>query len=198
MVERVTHQTLEDYMRENIWTPLGLGEKGKEMTFWPRPKGRGLEGRIADLSVLLGSEGGERAGKVLDLPGFEVTGGAKECLGGAGAYGSVEAFFEVVKAVLNEDERLLGREMWGEMFAPQLGEGELGKQGVKGMFNALLRTDQKANEYCGCNMPTEVEKEWSFAGLRVEQDIEGWMRKGSVLWGGFPCIVWVSCGKVTG
>jgi hypothetical protein len=41
-------------------------------------------------------------------------------------------------------------------------------------------------------LPTDIEKQWSFAGMIVEQGQEGRMNEGTIFWGGVPSMTWVS------
>lgn len=69
------------------------------------------------------SETGE--GPAVDLPGFDMLFGGKECLGGAGVYCSAEAYYKFLSAVLRWDGRLFKKgESFEELMRPQL-EGEV-------------------------------------------------------------------------
>lgn len=119
LVERVTGLTLEEYMRQNLWEPLGI----KDMTFKlsTRPD---MKERMADMSMR-----DEASGKVrlstermgyLDGNGQEV----EDCMGGQGVFTTPEEYIKVVHAALtmDENEKLLKKEIVNEFFSPQLGE----------------------------------------------------------------------------
>jgi len=78
-----TGVTLDEFMREHIWTPLGIEN---DISFWPKQNPE-LASRLADLSTL--SETGEPP--AFDAAGFDMLFGGTECLGGAGAFCSSKA-----------------------------------------------------------------------------------------------------------
>ncbi|TVY81966.1 Acyltransferase LovD [Lachnellula suecica] len=172
MVERVTGESLETHMSKNIWTPLGI----KDITFWPLQRDD-MRSRIADVSGI-GPDG-----KCVDMP-WDMTVGAKECMGGGGAYATSSAYFDVLQAVLREDTKLLSPASYAELFRPQLNDQ------CKEALNNLILTDQAQHEYLSVNVPRSAKKNWCFAGLVLEEDQTGWMRKNTILWAGLPCIIW--------
>ena len=174
-LERVTGETLETYMSKNIWTPLGL----KDITFWPLRQDE-MKDRVADIAVL-GPDG-----KTAHMPGFDQTMGMKECLGGGGAYATPTTYFTFLHAVLREDTKLLKPESYVELFRSQLNDQ------CKEALNNLILTDQDQRDYLSVNVPPSAKKNWSFAGLVLEEEQQGWMKKNTILWGGLPCLVWVS------
>lgn len=132
LIERVSGVTLEGFMRENLWEPLGI----KDMTFKlsSRPD---LVERMAAMSE---REAGSSTVKYMggkqfhqDTDGSEI----EDCLGGQGVFTSPEEYFKVVKAVLTteDDEKLLKKETLNEFFKPQLGEGSATA------LNGLLQDD---------------------------------------------------------
>ncbi|KAF4621519.1 hypothetical protein G7Y89_g14555 [Cudoniella acicularis] len=176
IVERVTGQTLEEYMKKHIWTPLGI----KDLTFWPKTR-KDMEDRMADISML-----GPDGKKVFDVPPgvFDITYGATDCSGGAGAFGTPSAFFTLLQAVLRKDTKLLKPESYEELFRPQLNEQ------CRQALNDLILNDQVSRDFLSVNVPVTAKKNWSLAGLLVEEDQPGWVRKNTILWGGLPCLVW--------
>jgi CubicO group peptidase (beta-lactamase class C family) len=117
LVERVTGQTLEEYMKKNLWEPLNI----RDMTFKPssRPD---LQERMADMSVR------DETGKVRWTGAVMVHQGkdgkeAEDCFGGHGCFTSAEEYLKVLHAVLNRDEKILKKETFEEFFRPQLSEG---------------------------------------------------------------------------
>jgi CubicO group peptidase (beta-lactamase class C family) len=131
LVERITGKSLEEYMRANLWDPLGI----TDMTFYlsKRPD---LKARLADMSIR-NEEGKVRFtdGRMpyLDGEGNEV----EDCMGGQGSFTCAAEYVKVLKAVLtaDEDEKILKRGSVEEFFKPQLGEGS------RKMLNAVLQDD---------------------------------------------------------
>ena len=176
LIERVTGQSLESYMSKNIWGPLGI----KDITFWPKER-VDMQHRIADMSMLVpGSE------EAIDAADVDINGGIEECLGGGGAFASGESYMTLLKAVLREDPNLLRPDSFTELFKPQLDEQ------CSAALHSLLLGDPQMQEYIGMNIPTSGRKNWSFAGLLSLDEYPGWMKEGTLLWGGVPNIVWVS------
>jgi CubicO group peptidase (beta-lactamase class C family) len=132
LVERITGLTLEEYMRQNLWEPLGI----KDMTFSisSRPD---MKERMADMSMR-----DEETGKVrytgstqwyTDADGNDL----QDCMGGQGVFTSPEEYIKVLHAVLttDEDEKLLKKHTLEEFFTPQFSEGP------SAAMNAILQND---------------------------------------------------------
>jgi CubicO group peptidase (beta-lactamase class C family) len=163
-------------MKENIWEPLGM----KDMTFYPKQR-PDLQDRMATMSTL--NEQGE--GPAVDVPEFDVTFAATDCLGGAGSYGSAEAYFAFLQAVLRREPKLLNDDSWTELFKPQLNNQ------CKKELNDFLKSTPINTQYLGMSLPTDIEKQWSFAGLICETGQEGRMSDGTMFWGGLPSMTWL-------
>ena len=173
-------------MSENIWGPLGM----KDITFWPEDK-EGFGERMAHLSVLDPPD----TGTANDAPDANLNTGVTDCLGGGGVYASARAFMTLLHAVMQRDPLLLKAGGYEELFRPQLDEKCAGA-----LYDLLLR-DPQMQDYVGLNIPVTGKKNWSFAGILNGASYEGWMSKGTVLWGGMVNIVWVrlsSWGVVVG
>jgi len=162
-------------MDEHIWKPLVM----TGMSFWPRQR-PDLADRVADLAAL-----GED-GKAVDSPDFDPVSGATACMGGAGAYGTPRGFFKFVHAVFKEDPVLLKAETYAELFSPQL------NQACRKSFNQLLNVVGPWQGALNHNVVPSVDRDFALFGMQCAEDQEGYMRKGTTTWGGFPCIIWVS------
>jgi CubicO group peptidase (beta-lactamase class C family) len=173
----VSGKTLESFMKEKIWEPLGI----KDITFYPKQR-PDMEDRMATISTL--NEQGE--GPAVDSSDFDILFGATDCLGGAGGWGSPEDYFKFLQAVLRRDPSLLNDASWNELFKPQL--DEQCKKGLNDYSNASPMHAQ----FLSPGIPTEISKQWSFAGLICETGQEGRMNDGTITWGGVPSIIWVS------
>ncbi|KAM3075997.1 hypothetical protein ACMFMG_006490 [Clarireedia jacksonii] len=173
LIERVNGVGLEEYMKKNIWDPLGIND----ISFWPRAN-KDMKDRMADLSVI------GPHGNAVDCPEFDLIFGSKDCLGGGGAFGSAGGYMTILEAVLREDDRLLRRESWTEFWKPQLNEK------CKEAFNKLCLESEEMNNFLSINMPKETKKNFCLGGMLVEDELEGWVNRGTVLWGGVPCVIW--------
>jgi CubicO group peptidase (beta-lactamase class C family) len=164
LIEKVSGKTLDTFMNEKIWTPLGI----KDITFYPKER-QDLKDRMATISTL--NEQGE--GPVADASVFDMLFGARDCLGGAGAFASAEAYFPFLQAVLRREAKLLDDASWTELFKPQLDER------CKKEFNDYLKSSPMHTQYLGMSLSTDTEKQWSFA-------------EGTIMWGGVPSMTWVN------
>jgi CubicO group peptidase (beta-lactamase class C family) len=176
VIERITGVTLEVYMSKYIWQPLNI----TDITFWPHDR-EDMTDRMATIS-LLGEDG-----KAVDIPDFDMNYGTKECIGGGGAFATPRAYFALLQAVLREDTRILKPDSYVELFKPQLDDP------CKKALNELIIKDPEQRQYLSVNVPPFAKKNWCFAGMISEEEQPGWMSKNTILWGGLPCIVWVSC-----
>lgn len=178
-VERVTNKSLETYMRENIWNPLGI----RDMTFHlsSRPD---MAARLADMALRDPKTGKVRATGTR-MPYTD--GEAKEvadCFGGQGVFTTPEEYVKVLRAVLVCDERevLLQRASVEEFFRPQLGDGS------KAMLNAILQDDMTNNAMGGTSK--DVQKDWGLGGLLIPSDLPDGKKAGTMIWGGAPNLIW--------
>ncbi|KAF2186306.1 beta-lactamase/transpeptidase-like protein [Zopfia rhizophila CBS 207.26] len=175
LIERSTSETLDSYMRKNIWEPLGM----KDITFHPKQR-QGLQDRLAMISTL--NEKGE--GPALDAPDFDVTSGATDGLGGDGAFASAADYFKFIQAVIKRDSRLLNKASWTEFFRPQLDEP------VKRALHAAFAVSPANEAYLSIRIPRDSPKNWCFGGMISEAGVEGRCSKGTIMWGGLPSLMW--------
>lgn len=175
-IEKVFSTTLDDFMREHIWTPLGIED---DVSFWPERKDS-MKNRIATLSTL--TDLGEPPAK--DDPEFDSRRGGTDCLGGAGIYSTARAYYTFLSAVFRRDERLLTPDSYRELFRPQLDA-----QQEESMNEYLVRSPAHA-QFLGLAVAPEIRKNWSFAGMVCLDAQPGRFEKGTIMWGGVPCCTW--------
>ncbi|KAI0108079.1 beta-lactamase/transpeptidase-like protein [Daldinia grandis] len=175
-VEAVTHLSLDEFMRERIWTPLGIEN---DASFFPRARDS-MKDRVADLSTL--NEKGEPP--AVDASDFDMKGGASDCLGGVGVYASPRAYYTFLSAVFRRDPKLLLPALYEELFRPQLDEK------LEQSLNDKIASSPENTQYLGLQLPLSIRKTWSFAGMVVKEGQEGWFAPNSVFWGGFPSCMW--------
>lgn len=152
LVERLSGKSLEEYMKENLWEPLGI----KDMTFYlsKRPD---LKARLADMSIR--NEEGKVQFTDGRMPYVDGDGNeAEDCMGGHGCFTSAEEYVKVLQAILttDENEKILKKASVEEFFKPQLGEGS------SGMLNMVLQDDMV--RAITCALPGLVEHADSFTG----------------------------------
>ncbi|KAF1946994.1 beta-lactamase/transpeptidase-like protein [Clathrospora elynae] len=182
LVERITGQTLEQYMRTNLWEPLGI----KDMTFFPssRPD---MKDRMADMSARNETDKVHYTDERMtfqDGEGKEVS----DCMGGQGCFTSAEEYLKIIHALLTCDEEkekkknMLSKASLDEFFKPQLGEGS------KQALNAMLQNEM-ANNALGSTSKSEI-KSWGLGGIVLMGDSPDGKKVGTMIWGGLPNLVW--------
>lgn len=180
VVESVTGVGLEDYMRKNIFEPLGIGGT----TFFPRRYPE-IECRLARMTTW-NPKTGRLEELEAGLPGRTAL-DRQEAFGGEGAFADLSDFFKVLTSLLAGDEKLLKRETAALIFEPQI-PTEAGRNALREMFAdpTWLPGDLEGpNEY-----------DWSAAGLLVMGDGHEFRRRGCCLWIGAAHTSWVSCAGV--
>ncbi|KAH6622344.1 beta-lactamase/transpeptidase-like protein [Boeremia exigua] len=179
LIERVTGLTLEEYMRQNLWEPLGI----KDMTFCLKSR-PDMKERMADMSVR-----DEKSGKLRhtnarmsyqDADGEEV----QDCMGGQGVFTTAEEYSKLLRAVLttDTDETLMKKETLRTFFTPQL------KEGSSMAMNAVLQDDTVNNAMGGTLK--DSKKDWGLGGLLLLEDQPDGKAKGTMIWGGLPNLIW--------
>ncbi|KAF2273781.1 beta-lactamase/transpeptidase-like protein [Westerdykella ornata] len=187
LIERVSGKSLEDFMRENLWEPLGIRDMSFHLHRRPDLKARMAEmaRRDEETGKVVAIEEDER---VKQLPylledGSEV----RDCMGGQGVFASAEEYIKVLRALLSADQDgdrrvFRNKETVEEFFTPNLG------QGAREMLNAVLQNDVMNNAMGG--VPREVVKDWGLGGLLAMGDLPDGKREGTMVWGGLPNLIW--------
>lgn len=174
MVERITGQTLEEYMKANIWRPLGI----KDVTFWPEQH-PGMKSRTPSMTIR-----DEETGRVVpDLEGIKTAGG-KDCFGGQGAFASMPDFFKILRSLLADDEKLLKRSTTAQMFQPQLTKESQEAQ------KRLMAESENTSLFVG-EFPKHVPLDWGIGGILTREADEGWRGQHTMMWSGLPNLFWV-------
>ena len=176
VAESVAGVNLEEYMRENVFKPLGI----EGITFFPEAHPE-LQGRLASMTIV-----DKETGKVVDITGHglpDLSGvDVKDCFGGEGAYADLTDFSEVVKSLLMNDGKLLQRETVDQLFEPRLPTAT----SKAALRDAFADTNWLPGDFEGPN-----EYDWSLGGLLIEGDGHEFRRKGCLLWIGAAHTFWV-------
>ena len=175
-MERITGESLEDYMAKNIWAPLGI----KDITFWPN-KRADMQDRLVGMT-LRDPAGGV---KVVPWAGESMQSAFAECYGGAGAVASMPDYMKILQSLLADDERLVKKETLAQMFSPQLTKEEA--EGLNRIWS-----DPKGTKLFIGTFPSHIKYDWGIGGLITVEDTEGWRNKASMIWGGMANLFWVS------
>lgn len=181
LVERITKQTLEEFMNANIWQPLGI----KDITFWPE-KRPDMKPRLASMSIR-----DEGTGNVVHNPnGTGLPGGGKDCFGGHGASASMPDFFKILHSLLADDEKLLQRSTTALMFRPQLTRESQEAQ------KKLLANADSPMLFVG-EFPKHVPLDWGIGGILTREADKGWRGQNTIIWSGMPNLFWVRLGHLS-
>ena len=176
-VERITGQTLEEYMKANIWRPLGI----EDMTFFPQQHPN-FKGRMTGMTIR-----DEETGRVIHHPkGTGLPGGkdSRECFGGHGASASIPEFFKILRSLLIDDEKLLKRSTTAQMFQPQLTKESQEKQKM------VMEKPEGTMLFVG-EFPKHVPVDWGIGGILTREADKGWRGKHTMIWSGLPNLFWV-------
>jgi CubicO group peptidase (beta-lactamase class C family) len=178
MVERVTKQTLNDYMREHIWEPLGM----KSTTFRLRER-PDISERRADIS--------KRAEDGTLIPMIErvVGNDTPDDRGGGGLHSSTGDYVKLLIALLKNDGTLMKPETVDALlFEPCLSSAA--REALQANRTAGHKKDQEDPMLMN-GMEVAGRVDYAPAGL-VELDSKpGGRSENSVGWGGYPNLTWV-------
>lgn len=173
LVERLTGMTLEEFMHENMWKPLGI----TRITFWPE-KYPELKSKVPGMSMRT-PDGG-----LMAYTGPDLFAGITGCFGGQGAYATLGDYLKVLRSILANDGTLLKSETVEMMFQPQLTP-----ESAKAL-NHFQRHHPMGKFFIG-EFNGEVESNWGLGGLLFMQDDVGKRKKYTLNWGGMANCFWI-------
>ncbi|KAF6819911.1 beta-lactamase family protein [Colletotrichum sojae] len=168
VVEVVSGQDLESYMRENIFEPLGL----KSFTF----KTENVRDTLWPLSAR-----DPATGTVVPYTGKHLNDGAESPLGGQGLHGRMDEYIHILHSFLVDDGKLLKPETTAEMFKPQLSQPS--KQ-------RLLHLMEDPSWGAVGDFPNTHEYDWGFGGLLIDGDKHPDRKDRTLIWSGAANIFW--------
>lgn len=168
--------TLEAYMQQHIWDPLGI----QDMTFYLEKKER-LKQNLVEMSTRVPESGLLIPDAINFLPDSMRVGS-----GGAGLYATASEYLKVLTSILRDDGKLVTSATVAEMFKAQISPASQATW-LKILENPL------ANAAMTGNTATTTEFTWGIGGKLSIQDMpDGRRKKGSLSWGGIPNLYWVS------
>ena len=170
MVERVNGGTkLGEYMKKNIFEPLGMTSTGFRpeenenirQNMCPTTK-RTPEGELAPTDPYFIQD-------------------PKDDLGGGGLFSSAPNYIKVLISLLKNDGKLLKPETVRLMFTPQLSDDK---------HLVAIATEPTAGPMFRAGVDSAA---WNFGlgGILNMADVEGVCKKGTITWGGLPNLFWV-------
>ncbi|GFF93013.1 hypothetical protein IFM53868_07042 [Aspergillus udagawae] len=172
LIEHLTGQTLEIYMKRHIWEPLEI----ERMSFWPSSIPGG-NGRVK-MAVR-----GPASGLPTPLKQPFLTEGVSECFGGQGVYASMEDYLKVLRSILADDGKLLKSESTALMFQSQL---------VPASRDALqkhIKNPDPASSFIGIYDNNRLY-DWGFGGMLTLENEPSGRRKNTLFWSGKPNLFW--------
>ncbi|KAH9992378.1 beta-lactamase family protein [Xylariaceae sp. FL0662B] len=174
IVEKLSGLSLEEYMKRNIWEPLGADSS----TFFPEEH-PDISARRVPVAFRADPEG-----PAVEKPGVSgiptVTPGLKMCFGGHGLFGSMSDYFKLAYSLLIDDEKLLKKETAALMFEPQLTPSS-----KEALYKFLDRPEVKIMFPSPPN-----ERDFGLGGLLVVGDKHEYWEKGALMWGGGANLNW--------
>lgn len=179
VVERLTGLPLEQYMRRNIWAPVGADR----ITFFPSKHAGGeMAHSMAGMSVR-----DAESGKVVawTKPLFDREQPPKDAFGGHGAVADLRDYMKILESVGRDDGVLLRPETAALMFEPQLSERS------REALMSVMRDPELSGSFVG-DFPPEAEYDWGIGGILVRSEGEGRRRRNTLIWSGMPNLFWVS------
>ena len=179
LVERLNGNiSLEEYMQQNIWGPLGIST----MTFFLQ-KHPELLAKRADMTVR-----NETTGRLEHSEETYWHADPEDAFGGMALYSSPQDFMKVLSSLLMADGKLLSPEATREFSKPQLSDK------ARGSMTEFL-SNERWNLLMGGNMPYGLKKDHALGGLLLAEDVPGgrWRKKGTMAWTGRPNVFWAGC-----
>ncbi|KAF7970768.1 hypothetical protein HWV62_25731 [Athelia sp. TMB] len=165
--------TLEKYMQEHIFQPLGM-----ESTTFHLEQKEEVRGRLTGMSVRAGETGG-----LVHMQGHLMHDPASYGSGGGGLYASAPDFLKVLVSILRDDGKLLKSASIAEMFSPQLSLVN------KDVWMSKLKVEV-VNRIMTGGMKVGTDLSWGLGGMCTLKDVEDRRSKGSLAWGGYPNLFW--------
>lgn len=179
LVMRLTKQGLEEYMKQNIWVPLGV----EDATFWPE-RYPVLNNLIPQMTTRDPTVPNEEGAIVPFLEKVMILGDRTEELGGTGLFISTPSYLKVLKSLLVDDEMLLRKETTAMMFEPQLSAQS--QDALQRYFSSKENVRAMI-----ADIPENVRYDWGLGGMLAMDNINWGRRKGTMLWAGWPNLFWV-------
>ncbi|KAK9241725.1 beta-lactamase [Lipomyces tetrasporus] len=173
MVERATGKTLEAYMREHIWGPLGMHSTTFHLEQKEDVRRRLVDVAVRDPDTQIMSPA---AGQYMVDP-------AKDSAGGLGVYSTATDYIEILASLLRDDGRLLRSETTESMFTPQLSDA------CKDSLMKKLKV-KEVNQIFTANTKIGTEFTFGLGSMLTLEDLETGRKKGTLTWGGLPNLFW--------
>ena len=164
MVEAVSGQTLGEYMRENLFEPIGMESTAFKMTDEMRGRMAKIHARVSDTEFAPQMEL-----EIPPEPEFE--------MGGGGLYSTVGDYAKFVRMVLNGG-RANGAQVLRSETVARMSVNQMGANRVKALTAVDTEFSNDAEFFPG------LEKTWGLTFMINEQDAPTGRPAGSLAWAG--------------
>jgi CubicO group peptidase (beta-lactamase class C family) len=164
IVELVSGQTLEAYMQENLFRPLGM----KDTTFEPSPA---LDARMVAATTRT-PDGG-----IVEIPFSPLPEGAEFHMGGGGLFSTAPDYLAFTRMMLNGGE-LDGKRVLKRETVKLMGENAIGEVEVP-----VMKSDNPALALTAEMFPGQI-KRWGLSFLLNTEDVDGARAAWSLAWAG--------------
>jgi len=170
-VEAISGQSLDIYLREHIFSPLGMKDTGFRLTAEKRSRLASMHARQAD---------GSNSPIEFELPQEP-----EFFMGGGGLYGTGSDYLRFIRMILGggslDGVRILRRETVSDMACNQIGGIEMGV-----MKSAQPQSSNDVNLFPG------IVKKWGLGFMINTADVPGGRAAGSLAWAGlFNTYFWI-------
>ncbi|KAI0888556.1 beta-lactamase family protein [Annulohypoxylon maeteangense] len=171
VVEKLSGMSLDEYMRKNIWEPLGA----ESSVFLP-DQHPSINARRVSMAFRKDPEG--PAVEKPEIP--TVTTGLKVPFGGHGLFSTMPDYFKLVYSLLMDDQKLLKKETAALIFQPQLTPAS------KEELNKFMETPEMKITFP--SPPNDYD--FGLGGLLIVGEAHPYWRKGALMWGGAASLNW--------
>ncbi|KAG9659751.1 beta-lactamase family protein, partial [Aureobasidium melanogenum] len=173
VIEKLTHQSLQDYLQENVFAPFGINR----IKFTPYLTDE-MKKEAATIALRIPT------GNLVNLPvhkniDFEDA----ECFGGHGCYADLTDYIKILESLLLDDEKLLSKASTAVMFSPHLTPES--RKGIKQVFGMK----EVVSLFVG-KFPENVTYDWGIGGVLVDTRDDDHRKKGTMIWSGMPNNFW--------
>ncbi|KAI0892734.1 beta-lactamase family protein [Annulohypoxylon nitens] len=171
LVEKLSGMSLNEYMINNIWDPLGATSS----TFFPNQHSN-INARRVPMAYRKDPDG--PAVEKPEIP--TVTTGLKVAFGGHGLFSTMPDYFKMIHSLLMDDEKLLRKETTESIFQPQLTSTS------KEELRKFMETPAMKSQF-----PSPPnDRDFGLGGLLIVGENHPYWQKGALMWGGAASLNW--------
>lgn len=166
VIEAVTGQTLESYLRENVLQPLGMGDTGYVPTAGIRERLSGVHVRKADGAI--------------QTQQFEPPIDPDPAIfnGGGGMFSTARDYVRFMDMILNDGATADGAQFLAPATVRMMAANQIGATRVRPMTPALPKLSNAFNFF------PETPKGWGLSFMINLEDVPGRRKAGSLAWAG--------------